>query len=69
MLKILHSPFSKLLGDELIYLDPHTTQQHNDPMEDGTYHCSHPSRMAFSQLDPSIALVFDFKLNFVISSV
>lgn len=50
------------VGNELIYLDPHTTQMHkDDPIDDSTYHCSHPSRMPFSLLDPSIALCFYLK--------
>lgn len=51
------------LGNELIYLDPHTTQLYRDHPEDGTYHCSHPSRMPFSLLDPSIALVCYFHFH------
>lgn len=54
------SYFIGYVGNELIYLDPHTTQIHisDAPIEDHTYHCQHPSRMNFSQLDPSIALCF-----------
>ncbi|XP_035222929.1 cysteine protease ATG4B-like isoform X1 [Stegodyphus dumicola] len=54
------SYFIGYVGNELIYLDPHTTQLHRNepPLEDKTYHCEHPSRMTFSQLDPSIALCF-----------
>ncbi|KAG8185782.1 hypothetical protein JTE90_000763 [Oedothorax gibbosus] len=54
------SYFIGYVGNELIYLDPHTTQPHKSegPMDDLTYHCDHPSRMDFSQLDPSIALCF-----------
>lgn len=52
-----------LLGKELIYLDPHTTQPAVEPCEDGrvpddTYHCQHPPcRMHICELDPSIAAV------------
>ncbi|BFZ00811.1 hypothetical protein BsWGS_03849 [Bradybaena similaris] len=55
--------FIGYVGKELIYLDPHTTQNVVDLEEKGTsditYHCqTPPSRMSFSRLDPSIALVF-----------
>lgn len=52
-----------LPGEELIYLDPHTTQPAVEPCEDGmvpddTYHCQHPPcRMHICELDPSIAAV------------
>lgn len=52
-----------LSGEELIYLDPHTTQPAVEPCEDGqvpddTYHCQHPPcRMHICELDPSIAAV------------
>lgn len=51
-------------GDRLLYLDPHTTQEnveHNyndDVIADDTYHCTAPSFMDFSSLDPSLALGF-----------
>lgn len=50
-------------GEELIYLDPHTTQLAVEPCEDGkvpdeSYHCQHPPcRMHICELDPSIAAV------------
>lgn len=50
-------------GEELVYLDPHTTQPAVEPGEDGqvadeTYHCQHPPcRMHICELDPSIAAV------------
>ena len=50
-------------GEELIYLDPHTTQPSVEPSDDGqvhddTYHCQHPPcRMHICELDPSIAAV------------
>uniref|UniRef100_A0A672N007 Cysteine protease n=1 Tax=Sinocyclocheilus grahami TaxID=75366 RepID=A0A672N007_SINGR len=53
-----------LNGDELIYLDPHTTQPAVDPNEDeqfpdDSYHCQHPPcRMHICELDPSIAAGF-----------
>lgn len=51
-----------LVDKELIYLDPHTTQNVLDLEDrrtsDVSYHCTTPpSRMSFSKLDPSIALV------------
>ncbi|XP_075040452.1 cysteine protease ATG4A isoform X2 [Mixophyes fleayi] len=51
-------------GDELIYLDPHTTQTFVDTeeagtMQDQTYHCQkNPNRMKILNLDPSVALGF-----------
>ncbi|PIO38054.1 hypothetical protein AB205_0207690, partial [Aquarana catesbeiana] len=51
-------------GDELIYLDPHTTQTFVDTEETGTvqdqtYHCQkNPNRMKILNLDPSVALGF-----------
>ncbi|XP_005165980.1 cysteine protease ATG4B isoform X1 [Danio rerio] len=56
--------FIGFVGDELIYLDPHTTQPAVDPSEDGhfpddSYHCQHPPcRMHICELDPSIAAGF-----------
>lgn len=65
-------PPSPPSGEELIYLDPHTTQPAVEPCEDSqvpdeTYHCQHPPcRMHICELDPSIAAVGmagrDFKL-------
>lgn len=46
--------------NELLYLDPHVTQQHVDTTvtpDDITYHCDKINRMKFSALDPSLALV------------
>jgi len=47
--------------DELVYLDPHTTQPYVDvsaPGEsDETYHCRYASRMRIADMDPSMALV------------
>ncbi|XP_066437806.1 cysteine protease ATG4A [Eleutherodactylus coqui] len=51
-------------GDELIYLDPHTTQtfvdtEEADTVQDQTYHCQkNPNRMKILNLDPSVALGF-----------
>ena len=54
------------VGDELIYLDPHTTQQYVDlscpDQNDVSYHCQFPSRLDITQLDPSVALVSLFVL-------
>uniref|UniRef100_A0A6Q2Y1X6 Cysteine protease n=1 Tax=Esox lucius TaxID=8010 RepID=A0A6Q2Y1X6_ESOLU len=56
--------FIGYVGEELIYLDPHTTQPAVEPGEDGqvpddTYHCQHPPcRMHICQIDPSIAVGF-----------
>ncbi|TRY54569.1 hypothetical protein DNTS_001572 [Danionella cerebrum] len=56
--------FIGFVGDELIYLDPHTTQPAVEPCEDGyfpdeSYHCQHPPcRMHICELDPSIAVGF-----------
>lgn len=55
--------FNLCSGDELIYLDPHTTQAAVDPDFDGTvddqsYHCQRrPQRMKILNLDPSVAVV------------
>ncbi|KAK7091036.1 hypothetical protein V1264_010753 [Littorina saxatilis] len=57
--------FIGYVGDELVYLDPHTSQPAcdlDDPEErsagDESYHCRFPSRMNMSRLDPSIAVGF-----------
>ncbi|XP_073255367.1 cysteine protease ATG4A-like isoform X1 [Porites lutea] len=55
--------FIGFYGDNLLYLDPHTTQQAVFPekmsqIPDESYHCNYPSRMNISDLDPSIALGF-----------
>uniref|UniRef100_A0A7N6F8R3 Cysteine protease n=1 Tax=Anabas testudineus TaxID=64144 RepID=A0A7N6F8R3_ANATE len=56
--------FIGFVGEELIYLDPHTTQPAVEPSEDGQvldemYHCQHPPcRMHICELDPSIAAGF-----------
>ncbi|KAL8595912.1 hypothetical protein ACOMHN_018224 [Nucella lapillus] len=53
------------VGEELIYLDPHTTQlvgDLDDPDEvaaaDESYHCRFSSRMNMLRLDPSVAVGF-----------
>ncbi|XP_064639372.1 cysteine protease ATG4B-like [Lineus longissimus] len=52
--------FVGYVGDELVYLDPHTTQLYvdNPADDDSSYHCMYSSRMKITQLDPSIALGF-----------
>ncbi|XP_057615172.1 cysteine protease ATG4A [Chionomys nivalis] len=56
--------FIGFLGDELIFLDPHTTQTFVDTEESGivddqTFHClQSPQRMNILNLDPSVALGF-----------
>ncbi|XP_064455357.1 cysteine protease ATG4B-like isoform X3 [Ornithodoros turicata] len=56
--------FIGVSGDELVFLDPHTTQLVCDLDEecctDETYHCPYASRMDIGQLDPSVALCFFF---------
>ncbi|CAM4672590.1 unnamed protein product [Leuciscus chuanchicus] len=56
--------FIGFIDDELIYLDPHTTQQAVDSesgsaVDDQSYHCQRtPHRMKITSLDPSVALGF-----------
>ncbi|XP_067851735.1 cysteine protease ATG4B isoform X1 [Heptranchias perlo] len=56
--------FIGYVEDELIYLDPHTTQPAVEPLQDfsipdESFHCQHPPcRMSISDLDPSIAVGF-----------
>ncbi|XP_076454099.1 cysteine protease ATG4B-like isoform X2 [Babylonia areolata] len=57
--------FVGYVGDELIYLDPHTTQvvgDLDDPEEraaaDESYHCRFSCRMNMLRLDPSVAVGF-----------
>lgn len=56
--------FIGYVGEELIYLDPHTTQPAVDcaagcAIPDESFHCQHPpSRMSIAELDPSIAVGF-----------
>jgi len=55
--------------DELVYLDPHTTQPYikyqdiigednGGIFDDSSYHCTTPHLMPFNQLDPSLAVGF-----------
>ncbi|XP_043378389.1 cysteine protease ATG4B isoform X3 [Chelonia mydas] len=52
------------ISEELIYLDPHTTQPAVEPSDNGcipdeSFHCQHPPcRMSIAELDPSIAVGF-----------
>ncbi|XP_023599973.1 cysteine protease ATG4B isoform X9 [Myotis lucifugus] len=56
--------FIGYVGEELIYLDPHTTQPAVELTDsflipDESFHCQHPpSRMSIGELDPSIAVGF-----------
>ncbi|XP_039084475.1 cysteine protease ATG4B isoform X2 [Hyaena hyaena] len=56
--------FIGYVGEELIYLDPHTTQPAVELADgcfipDESFHCQHPpSRMGVRELDPSIAVGF-----------
>ncbi|XP_060612197.2 cysteine protease ATG4A isoform X1 [Anolis sagrei] len=56
--------FIGFLGNELIYLDPHTTQlfvdfEENGTVDDRSFHCQQaPHRMKIMNLDPSVALGF-----------
>lgn len=53
----------RCLGDDLIFLDPHTVQPmvdtdtHDGLWDDSSYHCTAACRMNISNLDPSVALV------------
>ncbi|XP_025270330.1 cysteine protease ATG4B isoform X2 [Camponotus floridanus] len=59
--------FIGCVGDEVIYLDPHTTQKSGsieDKMNeeevemDTTYHCKSASRIPITGMDPSVALLW-----------
>ncbi|XP_065162792.1 cysteine protease ATG4A isoform X2 [Atheta coriaria] len=59
--------FIGCVGDEVIYLDPHTTQrtgcvegkENEEQVEmDSTYHCKRASRINILQMDPSVAVCF-----------
>lgn len=54
------------LGDDVVYLDPHTTQEissvgskqtDSQKKADLTYHCTNTPRMPFNRLDPSMTMV------------
>ncbi|KAK7815137.1 hypothetical protein U0070_007802 [Myodes glareolus] len=59
--------FIGFLGDELIFLDPHTTQtfvdtEESEIVDDQTFHClQSPQQMSILNLDPSVALGFFYK--------
>lgn len=64
--------FIGCVGDEVIYLDPHTTQRSgsvsNKETEeeiemDLTYHCKYASRINILSMDPSVAVVRFFFLK------
>lgn len=55
-----------IVGNDVIFLDPHTTQPSGNVQNketeqerklDSTYHCQFASRLHILQLDPSVALV------------
>ncbi|KAJ9586503.1 hypothetical protein L9F63_019861, partial [Diploptera punctata] len=59
--------FIGCVGDEVIYLDPHTTQpaglvedkeQEHEKLLDSSYHCQYASRMHILHMDPSVAACF-----------
>ncbi|KAL7294618.1 hypothetical protein TKK_0011923 [Trichogramma kaykai] len=59
--------FIGYVGDEVIFLDPHTTQRYGstdqtsddyDPNIDTTYHCKTATKIPISEMDPSVALCF-----------
>lgn len=61
-----------ILGDEVVYLDPHTTQlagsvhqklDENEVEMDATYHCKYASRIPITGMDPSVALVSKKKFH------
>lgn len=65
--------FIGCVGDEVIYLDPHTTQRSgsvgNKDIEDEieldmTYHCKYASRINILSMDPSVAVVSNFLLRY-----
>lgn len=59
--------FIGCVGDDVIYLDPHTTQKcqfvENKEMDeqqeaDLSYHCKYASRISIQTIDPSVAVAF-----------
>jgi len=59
--------FLGFVEDELVFLDPHTTQPATPEQveegevheeEDASYHCPRPGRINIAQLDPSLSLAF-----------
>lgn len=53
--------FVGVQANQLVFLDPHTTQNFVDldqePIDDSSYHCWNAQRMPINAIDPSIALV------------
>lgn len=67
--------FCDIIGDDVIFLDPHTTQQigmlPNKDVEtehkiDYSYHCQQINRLSILNMDPSLAAV---SISFLISSL
>ena len=59
-------------GDEVVYIDPHTTQEagtvgkkaaEEEEEMDRSHHCSLAQRMPLEHLDPSLALVRDREIG------
>ncbi|XP_044734329.1 cysteine protease ATG4B [Chrysoperla carnea] len=59
--------FIGYVGDDVIYLDPHTTQKYalvenkltdEQCLNDLTYHCKYANRIPIISIDPSIAIAF-----------
>lgn len=70
--------FIGCVGDEVIYLDPHTTQKSgsvgNKETEekiemDLTYHCKYASRINILSMDPSVAVVSISLLTFILCCI
>lgn len=70
-----------LTGEEVVYLDPHTTQEAGSGIHkksaageeeqeegeiDASYHCPLAQRMPFLHLDPSLALVGTLRENTIL---
>lgn len=64
--------FIGCVGDEVIYLDPHTTQkfgtvgnkQTEEQIEmDKSFHCRFAARMSILTMDPSVAVVSNLHLH------
>jgi len=57
--------FIGYVGDEVVFLDPHVTQNAtdfdevtDDQLDDSSYHCETSSRISFLNMDPCLALGF-----------
>jgi cysteine protease ATG4 len=56
--------FHTFFNDELYFLDPHTTQQSINMKKDwniSSYFCKSINHMKYTELDPSISIVFLIK--------